>query len=113
MGRVGVDGVGDGAETEAGGHRQRQLADELTRVFADNGRADDAIAALAHVHPHESRRGAVDDGAVHMIEGLLEGVDGDSARCGFSRGQPDLRQLGLGICDARNEQAVDAGPAEE
>ena len=67
--RIGVDGRGELAETDAMSDRQRQAADHLAGVLGNEGRAEDSVLPLLENDAQETLALTVEDGAVDVLEG--------------------------------------------
>ena len=117
--RLGLRGVGmdhprERAEPDLTGHRDRDLGDHVARMRGDDRRAEDLIALLGHVHLDEPLRLAVEDRAVDFLEALDERADRDAALLGVALGEPDVRDLGLGVrAPGHDERARLRVPEEE
>src|SRR5437867_1948596 len=108
-----MDHVGERAEAEPAHHRERDLVQHLARVPGDDGRAEDAVGALLHVHLDEALLLAVGDGAVDGGERRHEGVDGDVLPRGVALVHPDVRDLRIGVGAPGHVQRAQLLAAEE
>src|SRR5437764_13399696 len=66
--RIDVNRAEDLVETDAVLHRRDELNDEIARVHADDGRAEDAIASGRGQHLYEAVRCLSADRAVQLSE---------------------------------------------
>jgi hypothetical protein len=63
-----VDGAENLVQADAVAHRQHELGQQFAGVFADDGRAEDAVLARHGQHFDVAVRRLVDDGAVEVVE---------------------------------------------
>src|SRR2546425_2063883 len=68
LGWIWVNRRADNLKADFPGHSQSELADQITSVARNNGRAKKLIGSLAQIYAHESVRFAVEDCAVHFSQ---------------------------------------------
>src|SRR5437899_318263 len=54
LGRIGMNRAGDGLQAKAGFHEYRELIDHVACMIRDDGRAENLVGALLHMHPREA-----------------------------------------------------------
>ena len=108
-----MDHVEELAEALLRDHRERHLADHLARVRGHDRGTEDLVAALLRVHAHEALFLAVGDGAVHLAERHVVGVELDAPGLRLVRVDSDVRHLGVGVGTPRHRERRQLLGAEE
>src|SRR5207249_12317961 len=85
----------------------------LAGVAGDDGRAEDAVGALLHVHLDETLLLAIGYGAVDGGQGRHEGVDGDALPGRVALVHADVRDLRVGVGAPGDVQRAQLLPARK
>jgi hypothetical protein len=67
LGRVGVDGFGNGSQPQAVGDGQRKFVDHLSGMSCDNRSAEDSVRTLLEVDPREAGCLTIQDCPINIL----------------------------------------------
>src|SRR5690606_19242506 len=111
-GRITVDGPENAVQAQPVFHGGAELGQKVTRVFADDDRAEDAVTPGNGQDLDEAVGAAVGNGAVEIVDAIARDLVGDAPLARFGLAQPDAGDFGVGEGGPGDHAVIGPEPAE-